>query len=46
MYIDEKRLADLADQVNVAFKAQELAMEEIHKQLKDLYLKINDKKRK
>ena len=46
MYVDEKRLIDLADQVNTAFKAQELAMEELKKDLKDLTDKVNAKKSK
>tara|TARA_R110002153_G_scaffold129225_3_gene277876 strand:- start:374 stop:514 length:141 start_codon:yes stop_codon:yes gene_type:complete len=46
MYVDEKKLIDLANQVNLAFKAQELAMEELKKDLKDLTNKVNAKKSK
>jgi len=46
MYIDEKRLVVLAEQVNAAFKASELAMEEMKKDIKELKDKLNAKKGK
>ena len=46
MYIDEKRLNDLAVQVNAAFKAQELTLETMRKDIKALQLKITEKKGK
>jgi hypothetical protein len=36
MYVDEKQLNRLAEQVNAAFKAQELAMEELKAEIKNL----------
>jgi len=40
MYVDEKRLIQLAEQVNLAFKAQELAMEELTKKVQDHSTKL------
>ena len=46
MYVDEKRVNQLAEQINAAFKAQELAMEELKGEIKALQSKLNAKKSK
>ena len=46
MYVDEKRVNQLAEQINAAFKAQELAMEELRAEIKVIRLQQTNKKPK